>query len=270
MCMQRERDWTIRIPEQFNGPPASAQGGYLCGRLAALLASPQAAVTLLLPPPLGVELEIRRTGDRITLWDSDRLLATAVAGGSRPATEPLDLVAADQLTGAFAGFSRHPFPTCFVCGTDRPDGMRIFPAMVPGRPGTVAAAWTPTPELADGDGLVRPEFVWAALDCPGGWSAMSAEDASPEVAESAEEPQTLVLARMALELTGRPRCGEPHVVLGRLDRRAGRTAWVQTTLFDSAGARLATSVAQWLSVDPASFAPASDPASDPARTEGAG
>lgn len=277
MCMQRERDCAIQIPEQFNGPPASAQGGYLCGRLAALLAARQAVVTLLLPPPLGVELETRRTGDRITLWDADRLLATAVAGGSRPATEPLDLAAADQLTGAFAGFTRHPFPTCFVCGTDRPDGMRIFPAPVPGRPGTVAAAWTPAAELCDSDGLVHPEFVWAALDCPGGWSAMSAEEAA-----SAGEPQTLVLARMALELTGRPRCGERHLVLGRLDRQSGRTAWVRTALFDSAGATLATSVAQWLSVDPASFAPAGgDPArgtpasvapagGDPAGMEGTG
>ena len=265
MFIQRERYCIIQIPEQFNGPPASAHGGYLCGRLAALLPTSEVAVTLLLPPPLGVELDTRRTGDRISLWHQDRLLATAVAGGSRQPpeaqTESLGWAAADQPTRSFAGFTRHPFPTCFVCGTNRPDGMRLFPVAVPDRPGTVAAAWTPAPELADGSGLVRPEFVWAALDCPGGWSAMSAE-----------QPETLVLARMALRLTGQPRCGERHVVLGRLDRRAGRTAWVRTALFDSGGTSLATGVAQWLSVDPASFDPAdvAPASSDPANVEAAG
>ncbi len=259
--MQRERNCAIQIPQQFNGPPASAQGGYLCGRLAALLEAPRAAVTLLLPPPLGVELETRRTGDRITLWDADRLLATAVPGGNQAAIEPLEPLATEQLTGSFAGFSRHPFPTCYVCGTDRADGMKIFPAPVPGRPGTVAATWTPGPELAGAGGRARPEFVWAALDCPGGWSAMSPGD-DPE---SSGDPDTLVLGRMTLELTEPPRCGQRYLVLGRLDRRSGRTAWVRTALFDGAGRTLATSVAQWLSVDPASFAPAgSDPASSAA------
>ena len=30
----------------------------------------------------------------------------------------------------------------------------------------VATTWTPTPDTADDDGLVRPEFIWAVLDCP--------------------------------------------------------------------------------------------------------
>jgi hypothetical protein len=244
MCIQGERHCAIQVSEQFNGPPASAHGGYLCGRLAALLPTAEAAVTLLLPPPLGVELDARRDGNRVSLWYQDQLLATAVAGGNRPEVEPepLGWTAADRPTSCFAGFDRHPFPTCFVCGTNRPDGLKLFPAPVPGRPGTVAAAWTPAPELADSSGLVRPEFVWAALDCPGGWSAMSAG-----------QPETLVLARMTLRLSESPRCAESYVVLGRLDRRAGRTAWVRTALFDSAGTALATGAAQWLSVDPADF-----------------
>lgn len=216
-------------------------------------------------------------GDQASLWHAGELLATAApvrpSAGRLPApAEPLDWLPADQPEESFAGFRRHPFPSCFVCGTDRADGMRLFPVPAPGRPDTVVAGWTPAPELADGSGLVRPEFVWAALDCPGGWSAMpvaSAGSAGPagpsgsvqlagsvELSGSvqpAERPETLVLSRLAVRLLGRPRQGRPHVVVGRLDRRAGRMAWARTALFDEHRTVLATGQALWISVDPASF-----------------
>jgi hypothetical protein len=69
-------------------------------------------------------------------------------------------------------FQGHPFPTCFSCGPDRApgDGLQIFPGPLPG--GDLwAAPWTPDPSVADQDGLVLPEVVWAALDCPIGFAA---------------------------------------------------------------------------------------------------
>ena len=41
-------------------------------------------------------------------------------------------------------------------------------------PGLVAAAWAPDPSLFDKHGTVRPEFVWAALDCPTGFALLEA------------------------------------------------------------------------------------------------
>ena len=63
----------------------------------------------------------------------------------------------------------HPYPACFVCGPtrDEGDGLRIFPGPVEGRE-LYAAPWTPDDSVADDEGIVRPEFVWAALDCPSG------------------------------------------------------------------------------------------------------
>ena len=43
--------------------------------------------------------------------------------------------------------------------------MRIFSGPVPDSP-VNADFWTPAPDLCGGDGLARPEFLWAALDCP--------------------------------------------------------------------------------------------------------
>jgi hypothetical protein len=49
---------TVIVPSRFNGPPASGQGGYSSGVLAAHLAGP-AAVSLRRPIPLDRELEVR-------------------------------------------------------------------------------------------------------------------------------------------------------------------------------------------------------------------
>jgi hypothetical protein len=72
----------------------------------------------------------------------------------------------------YAGFTEHPFPTCFVCGPKRElgDGLRIFAGPVAGRD-IVAAPWVPRKALDGGAGKVRPEFIWAAMDCPGCFAA---------------------------------------------------------------------------------------------------
>jgi hypothetical protein len=200
------------------------------------------AVTLLAPPPLDSELRVAGSGERLQLWHGEQLIATATTVGAGQPAEPLGWAAADQPEDCFAGFRWHPFASCFVCGTERQDGMRLLATPVPGRPNTVAAGWTPAAELADEHGRVLPEFVWAALDCPGGWTAIDTD-----------RRETLVLGRLVVRLTGQPRCGERHVVVGCLDRQVGRTAWVRTALYDDAGTVLASGQAQWLSVDPASF-----------------
>jgi hypothetical protein len=41
----------------------------------------------------------------------------------------------------------------------------VFAGQVPGRQ-VVATPWTAPADLAGPDGAVRPEYVWAALDCP--------------------------------------------------------------------------------------------------------
>jgi hypothetical protein len=38
----------------------------------------------------------------------------------------------------------------------------------------VAAPWAPDPTLFDKGGTVRPEFVWAALDCPSSFALLEA------------------------------------------------------------------------------------------------
>jgi hypothetical protein len=51
--------------------------------------------------------------------------------------------------------------------------LAIYPGPIPGRH-LVAAPWAPDPTLFDKHGAVRPEFVWAALDCPTGFALLEA------------------------------------------------------------------------------------------------
>src|SRR5262249_41962734 len=109
--------------------------------------------------------------------------------------------------------SRHPLPTCFVCGPQRPesDGLRIIPSPLPARPddktGTLAAPWVPTANLAREDGAVAGEFIWAALDCPTGFAAAGARHLGMTGAEA------ILLGRMSARIERRPHPGDQCVIV---------------------------------------------------------
>jgi hypothetical protein len=91
------------------------------------------------------------------------------------AVTPPAPISVEAATGAMkhspALDSKHPFPTCFVCGPKRGvhDGLRIFPAPFSGD--LHVAGWVPDSEFGGRDQLLHPEFLWAAMDCPTGFAA---------------------------------------------------------------------------------------------------
>src|SRR3954468_18008693 len=116
----------VLIPRRFNGPPASANGGYTGGLIARYIGGP-AEVSLRSPPPLDTALELVRFEDGgIEL----RHRAVLVAEG-RPA-DPPDVEPPVRPTVAQAREAlrrhpwldaRHPFSQCYVCGAGRHDGL---------------------------------------------------------------------------------------------------------------------------------------------------
>jgi hypothetical protein len=229
---------TVAIPHRFNGPPGSANGGYVCGLVAGLVGAEVVGVSLRLPPPLERPLTVARDGDRIELLDGDR----PVADGA-PAELRLEVPAAASPAEAARAsadwrerwFGPHPFPTCFVCGPEREpgDGLRVFPGEL--RDGVFAADWTPHGSLDDGSGHVRPEFVWAALDCP----------TSAPVANFASGPP-MVLARLTARLGCSVKVGEPHAIVSWPLAADGRKHHAACALFDSTGRLLCASQALWI------------------------
>jgi len=235
------------IPSRFRGPSDSGNGGYVCGRIAAYVDGP-VTVTLHRPPPLDTPMTVEPGGDGTArVRHGDVLIAEATAAAYPPgllAPEIPDLVSmseACQSAGRARYFQDPFFPECFVCGPNRGlgDGLRIFPGPVPGRM-LWAAPWTPDSSIAGADARVRPEMVWAALDCPSGIAA--AEGASLD-ADTA-----IVLGRMTASVAALPMLGDQCRVIAWPDGGSGRKLTAGSVLLGPGGEVLAVARAVWLTV----------------------
>lgn len=215
------------IPSRYNGPPESANGGYACGLLAQRLGG-AAEVTLRRPPPLSVELEVVEIDGGLELRRGDVLVAEA-----RPFELELDVPESVALADAveaskhFAGFEHHAYPTCFTCGPARDDGLRIFAGPVADGAGLVAAPWIPRED-------VRPEILWAALDCPAGWAV---DDFQRE---------GVLLGRMGARILAVPGPDATCVVVGWRAGEEGRKRRAGSALFTAKGELLACSRSTWI------------------------
>jgi hypothetical protein len=158
----------VTVPCRFCGPPDSGNGGYTCGLLAKELGS-VVECTLRTPVPLEMPLEFERTQSGGVLRNGTSVVVEAAAVSI--AVSPPASVRFKAATDVMAMDPRHPFPTCFVCGPQRRvhDGLRIFPAPIKNE--AYAAAWIPDHEFGNDQHQLRPEFLWAALDCPTGFAA---------------------------------------------------------------------------------------------------
>lgn len=230
----------MMFPARFNGPAGRANGGYACGMIAQSIPSDLVEVTLRRPPPLDTTLFVERAAERYSVHlNSGDVIAVA-----EPVAEPItaDVVVIDIPTEAPSALpdDRHPFRTCFTCGPDRApgDGLRIFAKRIPGQ-AVLADRWTPDQSLADNDGSVRPEIVWASLDCPGGWAAF---DRIPG--------GVAVLGRMTAQVVRGPCVGEPCVVVASSRWRDGRKIDAHSALYTCEGELLAAARAVWIDVTP--------------------
>ena len=164
---------------------------------------PAVRVRLSAPPPLETPLTVTATSARprrppatrrdrgaTTLDDAEAPAAippVTRSRGRRPSGRPSATPASPTTRSPSASPAARPAPT--VCGL-RPGPVQD------GSGERVAAVWRPDVSLVDADGLVRLPVVWAALDCPGGWSV-----------DIAGRP--MVLGTMTAWVHERPRPGNP-------------------------------------------------------------
>jgi hypothetical protein len=234
----------LTVPFRFRGPADSANGGYVCGLIAECLDGP-ARVTLRRPPPLATPMTVEPAGEGSVHIRHDGTLvaeATRVPDGPAPPISGAVSMAESRAAQGRARYFNDPaFPACFVCGMDRRpgDGLRIFPGPVPGR-GLCAAPWTPDASTGDGGRSVRPEIVWAALDCPTGIAAIEAADVGEDTA--------ILLGRMTAGLTALPAVGDECLVVAWPIGRDGRKLTAGSALLRSDGEVLAVAETVWLTV----------------------
>jgi hypothetical protein len=227
------------IPSRFRGPDTSGNGGWTCGSVAALADGP-VEVTLRRPPPLDVELRVDHGDDGLRVLDGDDLVAEAhpVDGSSPdPVPDPVDLDRARVAAGRYGGRHDHPFPHCFTCGPARGegDGLRIFTGPVEGRPGVVAAPFTPPADLVDDHDRLTVPAVWAALDCPTAWPHMA-------------DGTVAVLGRLRATVHGPAPAADTYVAVGRHEGGEGRKRFGSGALYTPEGELVASSFATWITV----------------------
>ena len=237
----------IIIDYRFRGPPRSGNGGYVCGMLAKTL-DDVVEVTLLKPVPLNVSLKIIRSDDgSATLARGEIILASAKQTDLR-----LDGLAAASFTQANYASRATPFVEdnrdasgCFVCGPGRRegDGLRILAGPLPDRKSdyaVYASPWVPPRDLANYDGLVAEEFIWACLDCPTGHAILGSKFDGTN--------NSILLGRMATRIFERPRHGEACVITAQVEGVSGRKSLAKSALYGETGALLAYARATWITV----------------------
>lgn len=229
---------TITIDRRFCGPAKSGNGGYVCGRLASFINGP-AEVRLTAPPPLDTPLDVLPSEKGVELKQGNTLYGMAWA--KTPQVDVPALPAAEAINAAHDEYlthlDQHALPHCFVCGPKREagDALRIFAGEVPGQ-AVNADYWTPDKSLADETGLVRPEFLWAALDCPSYFALRL-------------WGHFALLASLTAQVFDRPKAEEPLVVLAWADRSEGRKHFANSAIVTADGTPLALANALWIEVN---------------------
>lgn len=257
------------VPSRFCGPASSGNGGWTAGALAGLVplaplgrresradAWSPIEVSLRRPPPLDTPMSVTEENG-VTVARSDGVLVAEARPTDHHPTpvEPVSAADARAAEASYHGLTRHPFPTCFACGTGREpgDGLRIFPGEITGEKDAdtgatrVAATWTPHPSVGED---LHPDIgeqpraslatTWAALDCVGGWAGDLTD-------------RLMVLGRMTAGIEALPVIGEEHVVVGQAVGRDGRKTFTASTLYDVDGRVVASAQHVWIAIDPADF-----------------
>lgn len=219
------------IGARFNGPDGSGNGGYSAGVFAAAVpGGDPVEVTLRRPPPLDLPLVVTPRPDDdgadIGTRAGDLVAEVRRVAAFDATVEPVSWAEAMRASLAYPGFTGHPFPSCYVCGPNRLDGLRIFP-------GPLADGHTAAPFLVPTG--VDDRMCWAALDCPGGWTVLG-------------PGRRYVLGRIAAVVSGWPEPAAECVVVGRLVESSGRKALVHSALYDPTGRPLAYARATWIAI----------------------
>src|SRR6185295_6887208 len=106
---------------------------------------------------------------------------------------------------------------------------------VGGTAGMRVGAWRPAAGFLDEVGRLRPEIVWSAMDCPGGWA----------IAEPANT------GTLQVEISGPVDGRQDLIVMGwpmpaASARPGSRRRYAGTALFDARGGLLARGAAIWV------------------------
>lgn len=225
----------IKIDSKYCGPTGSGNGGYVSGMIAKAAHFPS-QVTLRKPPPLDKYMELRISKDKVELLDGETLIGEAVPTDLEiEIPNPPTYEEAVEAAKNYSGHHEHPFPNCFVCGTNRKpdDGLNLFTGKI--EDGRVASPWIPSASLSDDGKFINPEYYWAALDCPGAWTYL-------------DPSRVIVLGRISAKVLNKIEVGKKYIVIGWPISIKGRKVFTGTAVFTEDGQLCSAAKATWIAL----------------------
>ncbi|WP_040808166.1 hypothetical protein [Nocardia concava] len=162
----------LTLPEHIHGYPDIVFGGYIAGLLAPHADAETVRVDFRSPVMVGTPFQLSRPESGRAAFTSLDDTVLVEASTATLTIDPIPTPSWSEAKEAVETRLSYPGRTitdCYGCGEacEPGRGLRLFPWRIPGRE-VMAAAWTPDTALADENGELPPEIVWAALDCPGG------------------------------------------------------------------------------------------------------
>ncbi|MFP3914362.1 MAG: hypothetical protein ACLFWM_05770 [Actinomycetota bacterium] len=229
------RENVVSVPALYQGITGIAHGGYVAGLMARQSPEP-VKVTLRSAPPLDTPLTLE---GRSLFNGRGRTIMEAEPVGE--ITERLGVPGMEDVAGRtpHPRFDDHPYPQCFVCGTEREDGFGLR-VSASDSDGTAAGIVTPGgPLLGPGD-EVSSEFVWAIVDCVTVWAFADRWDD--------EGWWPAVTGQIAVRQLQELRRDRPYVAAARTAGRQGRRIVVNAQVNDADGDPCAVGRAVWVVV----------------------
>jgi hypothetical protein len=242
---------TILIEEKFRGPPFSGNGGYVAGRVAALLNTrAPVEVTLRAPTPMDIPMDIEyRSKASVVVFQREgskgETLIAEAAETSLELSVPAPSSWQETLAASPSSYSfidgvnplalngQGVHPICFCCGAAHTDGLEVFAAPVQGG-SQVAAIWKTKKDWAAGNGNLPEEYLWAAIDCPGQFAFM------------AGGIYTGMLGRLTAQIHQPAKAGDEYLVTGWRIGIEGKKHTAGTAIFTRGGDLVASAKALWI------------------------
>ena len=229
---------TMTIDGHFNGPPGSGHGGTAAGGFAAAVEPDAASVRFHRPIPLDVALVARPGAEATEILDDGTVIATVRELGTPLRVGAFDLPSEEQIAQAEPHWldrrdGQHMAPTCFACGHERHrGGLGLRPGPI-GDGSVLGCRWRP-----EGSGRVPSWLVWAAMDCPTGFPALT----------SVGVTEAVVTGELAVQVLHPVQAGVTHRIMSRRVSHEGRRHVTEAALYGPTGRRLALATATWITV----------------------
>ena len=223
----------ITIDPRHQGPFGAANGGYVAGLLGDALRGAPNSVRIHRPVPVGTPVYVYRRGDTAFIRHSDQTVATAeLTHAPIPTTELVSV--AEVLTAPDPEIDLGMFSACFVCGQPTPDGLGVRAKALPD--GRFAAVWRPEESRHITGPKVPAIYLRSALDCPGGFAALTANE-------------TLALTgTLTSSIEFLPDADGTLIVVGEATYAEGRKLGAVSTIYTESGELVATASAVWIAI----------------------